>query len=255
MCSMQRLLLFDLEILPTPAGTVECLDQDGNLAMRAWFSEPTSELKIRSQFRVELLRRNPFDFLLDENVSRLPLWYSEPLSTALAPFRHFAGVDETVLQYGKAALAQGRWDLMHFLDWLNREIFRTFRHVERLEGEAWPSGRTLMRGEGSCRDLAVLFCDTCRTAGIAARFVSGYECATAGRPDAYMHAWAEVYLPGIGWRGYDPSRGLAVANGHVALAAAFDPTLAAPVTGGYTGGNGSHMETYIRMDMESNGSG
>src|SRR5207244_8739777 len=70
---------------------------------------------------------------------------------------------------------------------------------------AWPSDRTLSLLEGSCRDLAVLFCDVCRVMGIATRFVSGYECASASSQDSYMHAWAEVYLPGIGWRGYDPS--------------------------------------------------
>jgi transglutaminase-like putative cysteine protease len=80
--------------------------------------------------------------------------------------------------------------------------------------------------EGSCRDLAVLFCDVCGVMGIAARFVSGYECSSAGRSDSYMHAWTEVYLPGIGWRGYDPSRGIAVTNEHVAVAAAFDYDLA-----------------------------
>jgi transglutaminase-like putative cysteine protease len=104
--------------------------------------------------------------------------------------------------------------------------------------------------EGSCRDLAILFCDVCRVMGIAARFVSGYECATVGRADASMHAWAEVYLPGVGWRGYDPSRGLAVANCHVAVAAGFDPELAAPISGLYFGRSGSQMETYLRMELE-----
>jgi transglutaminase-like putative cysteine protease len=103
--------------------------------------------------------------------------------------------------------------------------------------------------EGSCRDLAVLFCDVCRAMGIAARFVSGYECASAGRQDSYMHAWAEVYLPGAGWRGYDPSRGLAVSNTHVAVAAGFDYDLASPIAGAYFGGSGSRMETSLRMSI------
>ncbi len=86
--------------------------------------------------------------------------------------------------------------------------------------------------------------------GIAARFVSGYECASADRPDSYLHAWAEVYLPGIGWRGYDPSRGLAVSNGHVAVAAGFDHDLASPVAGWYSGQSRSQMEASVRLQVD-----
>ncbi|HEU0123240.1 MAG TPA: transglutaminase family protein [Bryobacteraceae bacterium] len=253
MSSVQRLLLFDLQIWPAPVGAAECLDQDGNLAMRAWFSAATSELSIRSRFRVELLRTNAYDFLLDDSASRLPLWYAEPSNTALAPYRNFASVGQTVREYANGAAVQGQWDVLLFLNQLNEEIFRSFRHVVRPEGAAWPSDQTLLLGEGSCRDLAVLFCDACRTVGIAARFVSGYECATAGRLDASMHAWAEVFLPDVGWRGFDPSRGLAVANGHVAVASGFDPMLAAPIAGMYSGGCGSGMEVDIQMAVEANG--
>jgi transglutaminase-like putative cysteine protease len=90
--------------------------------------------------------------------------------------------------------------------------------------------------------------------GIAARFVSGYECASAGRSDAYMHAWAEVYLPGAGWRGYDPSRGLVVANTHIAVAAAFHYDLASPVAGAYFGASEAKMDAQLdlRIDVELN---
>lgn len=91
--------------------------------------------------------------------------------------------------------------------------------------------------------------------GIAARFVSGYEVSSAGRPDAYMHAWAEVYLPCIGWRGYDPSRGIAVSNGHVAVAAGSDHDLASPVSGWYSGWSNSRMETSLELQVEGNPAG
>jgi transglutaminase-like putative cysteine protease len=97
----------------------------------------------------------------------------------------------------------------------------------------------------------VLFCDVCRTMGVAARFVSGYECASASGKDPYMHAWAEVYLAGVGWRGYDSARGLAVSNRHVAVAAAFDSDLASPVGGWYSGESG--METSVRMQVDAAG--
>ena len=101
--------------------------------------------------------------------------------------------------------AGAQWNTLSFLVALSRQIFQTCRQVIRPYGPPWPSDQTLSAQEGSCRDLAVLFCDACRVMGIAARFVSGYECASAStalnNQDSYMHAWAEVYLPGIGWRG------------------------------------------------------
>jgi transglutaminase-like putative cysteine protease len=250
MNSMQRLLAFEIQILPVPAGTIECLDQDGNLALNAWFDALTQKLSVVSRFTVELLRENPFDFMLSGESLHLPLWYLEPLCAALAPYRNDLQVGEAVKQYAKSVAASAQGNTLSFLTALNQQIFQTFHHVVRPEGAPWMSDRTLSQKEGSCRDLAVLFCDACRVMGIAARFVSGYECAAAGLPQSYMHAWAEVYLPGAGWRGYDPSRGLAVTNTHVAVAAGFDHSLASPVAGLFYGGPGAQMEASLRMRIE-----
>ena len=250
MDSHQRLTQFDLQISPVPAGTAECLDQDGNLALQAWFASPTQELRVRSMFRVELLRENPFDFMSSGLASWLSLAYEEPLATALAHYRDVHSVTESVQAFARSAAANAHWDLPLFLNELNFKIFHNFQPLTRLDGDPWPSELTLRLQQGSCRDLAVLFCDSCRVMGVAARFVSGYECATAGRDDASMHAWAEVYLPGVGWRGFDPSRGVAVSNGHVAVAAAFDSRLAAPISGTYSGA-GSRMGTSLRMSAET----
>jgi transglutaminase-like putative cysteine protease len=250
MNSSQRLLAFDLQIAPTPAGTTECLDQDGNLALNAWFNAPTQELSVMTRFTVELLRENPFDYLLIGESLNLPLWYREPLCAALAPYRQDAHVADSVKQYAKSVAANAQWNALWFLTILSKQIYQTFQQMVRPEGLPWPSDQTLARMEGSCRDLAVLFCDVCRVMGIAARFVSGYECASAGRQDSYMHAWAEVYLPVIGWRGYDPARGLAVSNTHIAVAAGFDPDLASPVAGWYSGGSQSRMETSLRLQVD-----
>ena len=251
MTTTQRLLAFDLQILPAPVGSAESLDQDGNLTHLTWFSAPASELNVVSRFRVELLRNNPFDFHLTDEAQRLALWYQSPLGESLAAYRNYHAVDESVRQFATAIGAEANWNLISFLTTLNQRIFERFSHVGRPEGSAWPSTQTLACAEGSCRDLAILFCDACRVMGIAARFVSGYECASAGLDDATMHAWAEVFVPAAGWRGYDPSRGLAVADGHVAVAAAFDASLAAPVSGLYSGACDSRMKTRLKMQIES----
>jgi transglutaminase-like putative cysteine protease len=252
--SAQRLLAFDIQIAPLPAGTTECLDQDGTLALNAWFNTPTRELSVLSQFTVETLRQNPFDYVLTGQSLNLPLWYMEPTCAALAPYRNDAHVAESVKQYAKWVAAGVQWNTLSFLLALSLQIFQTCRQVIRPYGPPWPSDRTLSSQEGSCRDLAVLFCDACRVMGLAARFVSGYECAsassTSSNQESYMHAWAEVYLPGIGWRGYDPARGLAVSNGHVAVAAGFDPDLASPVAGWYSGGSASRMEASLNLQVD-----
>jgi transglutaminase-like putative cysteine protease len=251
--SAQRLIVYDLQITPTPAGTTECLDQDGTLALNAWFNTPTRELHVVSTFTVEMLRQNPFDYVLASEALNLPLWYVDPLCAALTPYRNDARVAESVKQFAKWTAASVQWNTLAYLVALSQQIFQTCRQVTRPYGPPWPSNQTLSSQEGSCRDLAVLFCDACRVMGIAARFVSGYECASASsslnNQDSYMHAWAEVYLPGIGWRGYDPSRGLAVSNSHVAVAAGFDHDLASPVAGWYSGSAGSRMEASLSLEV------
>jgi transglutaminase-like putative cysteine protease len=246
----QRLLAFDLQIAPIPAGTTECLDQDGTLALNAWFDTPTRELSVLSRFTVEMLRQNPFDYILTGQSLRLPLWYLEPICSALTPYRNDAHVADAVKRFAQWIAAGVQWNTPSFLLALSRQIFQTCRQVVRPCGAPWPSDRTFDLQQGSCRDLAVLFCDACRVMGLAARFVSGYECASAGSQEPYMHAWAEVYLPGIGWRGYDPARGLAVSNGHVAVAAGFDHDLASPVAGWYSGGSGSRMEASLNLQVD-----
>lgn len=239
----QRLLRFDLQISPLPAGSAECLDQDGNLTLNGWFNAPAAELSVRSRSTVELSRENPFDYLLAGEPLQLPLLYREPTAAALAPYRNDFGIAQPVKMFARAMAAEVEHDALRFLTALSAKIHADFRSVVRPTGAAWPADQTLSLREGSCRDLAMLFCDACRVMGFAARFVSGYESFASA--DASMHAWAEVYLPVVGWRGYDPSRGLAVSNRHVAVAAGFHPDLAAPVAGCYTGLPGAFMETSV----------
>lgn len=247
----QRLLAFELEIIPTPTGSTECLDQDGNLGLHAWFDTPATVLSVTSRFRVELLRGNPFDFNLSTESESVPLRYMYPLSASLLPYTDPQNVDDSVQSFAGVIAEEANGNAPAFLAALNQHIFNRFASVRRPDGPAWPSSRTLHALEGSCRDLAVLFCDVCRVVGIAARFVSGYEFASVGQPDQDMHAWAEAYLPSAGWRGYDPSRGLLVADRHVAVAAAFHPVLAAPVSGVFNGNCGSRMETRLNMRVDS----
>jgi transglutaminase-like putative cysteine protease len=121
---------------------------------------------------------------------------------------------------------------MHLADTIHQQ----FDHVGRLDGDPFEPAACLTAQRGACRDTAMLYVAACRSLGLAARFVSGYSMHHPPEVTEHeLHAWAEVYLPGAGWRGYDPSLGLAVADGHVVLAAAPDHRLAAAVSGRYRG--------------------
>ncbi|MGA2721999.1 MAG: transglutaminase family protein [Bryobacteraceae bacterium] len=242
----QHLVRFALEISPSPAGMSECLDQDGNVVTEAWFNGPLTELAAHSSFEVETRRENPFDFLPHGPAAPYP----EPLRSALAPYLEAGNPAGPVSGFAHAIAERESRDTLPFLTALNQRLFETFDHVTRDDGPAHPPEITLVERQGTCRDLAVLFCSACRSMGIAARFVSGYEREAASQERADMHAWAEVYLQGGGWRGYDPSQGLAVATAHVAVAAAADPRLAAPISGLYRGDARSEMQFTISMEVE-----
>jgi transglutaminase-like putative cysteine protease len=244
----QKLMAYSLKLDPAPDGVTDFLDQDGNTAALAWFAGPVEELRIQSAFEVETLRENPFDYILpSSDLFSLPLHYGEPLRSALSAYTRFSGPEELRLfAYSVSQDNGGR--TLDFLSGLTRTLFQRTKHIVRDEGAPLAPELTLRDATGSCRDLAVLFAAACRCLGIPARFVSGYETGGAGVLEhAHMHAWAEVYLEGGGWRGYDPSRGLAVAAGHVAVAAAADPLLAAPVTGTFRGKANTGMQFQISV--------
>jgi transglutaminase-like putative cysteine protease len=244
----QRLESFALGITPPPVGRSECLDQDGNTVIRAWFTETTKELGLRAEFSLDVLRDNPFDFLLSKSDVKLPMQYASPLRASLEPYLRQSPSGE-VCDFARG-LAEGcGWQTMPFLNALNQRLFDRTRQVVRAVGPPHAAETTLREQEGSCRDLAVLFCAACRAVGLAARFVSGYERDASLQENGDLHAWAEVYLEGGGWRGYDPSRALAVASTHVAVAAASDPLMASPVSGTYRGMASAKLDFSISMQV------
>jgi transglutaminase-like putative cysteine protease len=246
----QRLLSYELELDPQPAGRPLTLDQDGNVVINAWFNRPTQMLTVQSRFEAETLRKNAFDFVISEpGLLKIPAVYPEILRPSLAGYAAATFVPGVVHEYARSVAREAQWVTMDFLTTLTSEMFRLYNHITRDEGAPQPSDVTLSSRTGSCRDLAVLFADACRAMGLAARFVSGYEREAAGSIPAYMHAWVEVYLPGGGWRGYDPTRGLALTNTHISVAASFFPQLATPISGSFAGDAVATMETVINMEI------
>ena len=248
--SSQRLIRFDQEIEPRPAGLSKCLDIEGNSGVHVWFDGLTESLRIMTRCEVETCRENPFDYLVDPAASRLPVEYPDDLRPSLAPYCSRRSADESVTQLAGTIAEEVDKQTLPFLAALNRRISRMCEVTIREEGEPQAPGVTLAQRHGACRDLAALFMDACRALGLGARFVSGYQEGDPDQERRHLHAWAEVYMPGGGWRGYDPTHGLAVADRHVALAAGVHHSLAAPITGTFRGtGVSSRMQATIKIGV------
>jgi transglutaminase-like putative cysteine protease len=129
---------------------------------------------------------------------------------------------------------------------LSQHIRTSIRYVVRPEAGVQAPGDTLVLGSGSCRDMAALFVEVARRFGLASRFVSGYLRVDASGPNlGATHAWAEVYLPGIGWTGFDPTSDGAVGPDHFAVAVARDPGTVPPVSGSFSGACGTTLDVGV----------
>ena len=227
-----------LELEPRPVAREDRLDSFGNLVTRVEFAGLSDVFRIDSFFEAEVAPPPK------QSAAPAPLpWLEEPLEPNAA---YLAGeADPAVRAFARRLAVESGSDPLAFLDRLNRALYSDIRHDIRPEGAARPPEETLALGHGACRDVTVLFCAACRSLGVPARFVSGYQ-AHAETPDGrrHLHAWPEAFVPGLGWRAYDPTHGLDVSDGHVALSAAPEQALTMPVEGGFFGTGATSALSY-----------
>ena len=202
-------------------------------------------LEVVVDLAVDVRPVNPFDFFLDERCERSPFAYPPEVTLDLSPF--LDTVDPALASSHLFAAflekAPRGGATVPFLVELNQAVHDRIRYVVREELGLWTPEETLQQGRGSCRDQAVLLIALLRARGLAARFASGYliqltdegmipdQPKGVGRDVVDLHAWAEVYLPGAGWVGFDPTSGLLTGEGHIPLACVARPALAAPIEG------------------------
>lgn len=244
----QKLNVFSMSVEPEPAGRHDFLDVHDNCAACLWFDNQTDSLTITTSFEVETLSSNPFGYLVtDPDFFQIPVRYLQD-EAFLARFRAPVESSNIVQTFTNSIISETGGRTIDFLARLCTAIYEGHKVEIRHEGPPHSPDVTLQNGRGACRDLALLFIAACRHAGLAARFVSGYQEGDQDDNDIHLHAWAEVYIPGGGWRGYDPTHGLAVADRHIALAASPVPDGAAPVTGAFRGsGVSAEMEYTITI--------
>jgi len=216
------------------------------------FSEPSDRLRIFSRVVIQHYEDNPFDFLVDDYAVMHPFDYADDEQADLSPFRQtvYPADGDRVLEWLDDLGLRQPMETFTLLDRINREIADRFVYQVREEPGVQPPSRTLARNSGSCRDFATLFMEACRHLGLASRFVSGYLYAAATEAgNASTHAWSEVYLPGAGWKGFDPTSGEVTGNHHIATAVARHPEAVPPVAGSFVGPSGLQPQLRVAVQV------
>ena len=260
--SRTRILSYSLRISPEQHFINWAQDPQSNYLARLVFPEATREFLVQVDVVAEMAVFNPFDFFLEPDAERFPFEYDPALDHELAPFlkkcrltpkfsNYLTALRKEFLGETKRRAHRQRMEIpfeqkprtIDFLVALNQRLQRDIKYLIRMEPGVQAPEETLTRLSGSCRDSAWLFCQLLRHCGLGARFVSGYLIQLKADVRALdgpggtekdftdLHAWCEVYLPGAGWIGLDPTSGLLAGEGHIPLACTPDPASAAPITG------------------------
>lgn len=248
-----RIVSSTLNISPTAVLTWR-RDLYDNMRGIAAFGEATiNELAIESCVEVELYETMPLNFVVEDHALYFPFNYLPEAKSALLHYLTPNYADDPLLEDWLTPYRQLPRDTETFavLDKLNHQIHTDLGYQVREEAGVLTPTQLLAAGKGSCRDMAALFLETCRRLGIAARFVSGYVHGPATEVGgASTHAWAEVYLPGAGWKGFDPTNCSVVGPDHIPTAVHSHPESIPPISGSFTGPEG--VKTTLSVDVQIN---
>ncbi|MBK1702275.1 transglutaminase family protein [Thiococcus pfennigii] len=246
-----RIVASRLDICPTATVTWRRDFYDNVLGAATFGDEPATELIIASDVEVELYELMPLDFIVEDHAVHFPFRYRQDEETALSPFLVPLYADDPGLSQWLAPYRETSPGTETFgvLDTMNRRIAAEIGYELRDEEGVLPPGETLRRGRGSCRDMATLLLEACRRLGIAARFVSGYVHGPATEGGgASSHAWIEVYLPGGGWKGFDPTNVAVVGPDHIPVAVHRHPEAIPPIAGSFVGPAG--LAPILAVDVQ-----
>jgi uncharacterized protein (DUF2126 family)/transglutaminase-like putative cysteine protease len=238
-----RILSYSLRILPEQHFINWQQDPQSNFLARLVFPEKTRHFRIEVDLVAEMSVLNPFDFFLEPSHEKFPFRYDEKQRAELGMYLEKGPLTPRLADY-LAKTPRTETPTIDFLVALNQRLMDDIKYLIRLEPGVQTPEETLAKRSGSCRDSAWLLVQLLRHLGVAARFVSGYLIQLVADVKALdgpsgpekdftdLHAWCEVYLPGAGWIGFDPTSGLLAGEGHIPLACTAEPGAASPVSGG-----------------------
>lgn len=240
--SRTRILSYALQVEPGEHFVNWQQDPQGNYLARLVFPDKTERLKVSVDLVAEMAVFNPFDFFLEPHAEKIPFAYSKEEQRELSPYLANLKGGPLFADY-LAGIDRSPAPSVDFLVALNQRVAGDVRYLIRMEPGVQSPEETLGLASGSCRDSAWLLVQLLRHLGLAARFVSGYliqlsaDVKSLDGPSGTevdftdLHAWCEVYLPGAGWIGLDPTSGLFAGEGHIPLACSPEPSSAAPISG------------------------
>jgi uncharacterized protein (DUF2126 family)/transglutaminase-like putative cysteine protease len=238
-----RIPSYSLKVTPAEHFVNWQQDPNGNWLARFVFPERTTEFTITVDLIADMSVINPFDFFIDPTATDYPFAYAAEFDEELAPYLAKETPGPLLTKF-LASVPREKQNTVDFLVALNQRLQNEISYLVRMDPGVQSPEETLLLASGSCRDTAWLLVQILRHLGLAARFVSGYliqlvpdlksldgpSGATADFTD--LHAWTEVYLPGAGWIGLDPTSGLLTGEGHLPVAATPHYRAAAPISGG-----------------------
>ena len=234
----QRLIDYRLEVTPDPSQLYDLLAAGGDTITRARFLGETRLLSVVATSEVETFTPPLIEACLDPEMAQLPVpigRLNPDLLSNLQGWLPNGQHDAAAVDVAQEALMGSDGSSLNFLQQLIEIIQDRVKYTQRHVGPAWPAGRTLKERVGSCRDLAMLMIECCRSVGLPARFVSGYHLVEP-KPERYdLHAWTEVYLKGAGWRGFDASGKGAVDERYIPVTSSSRSDLTAAVSGSFSG--------------------
>jgi transglutaminase-like putative cysteine protease len=209
----------------------------GNSIAVITFTEPARKLRLFSEIEVDLYDDMPIEFVIDPQAASYPFQYSSNEQVEIIPYRlpSYPHDGPAVQQWLLELYRPGQeLSTLELLTSLNSRIYDSFRYVARYDPGVQLPCQTLSLGSGSCRDYAVLMMEAARHWGFASRFVTGYIQMSEGQHGA-THAWTEIYIPGAGWRGFDPTNNKLASTEHVVVAVAREQDKAMPISGTWDG--------------------
>jgi transglutaminase-like putative cysteine protease len=231
-----------------PAATIRWLrDIDGNSVAIASFSQPADTLRIVAEIDVDLSNDQTIECLIEPGAKMYPFQYSPEEQVDLVPYRlpSYPYDGPALRDWLRELYTPGQFiDTFQLLTRLNTYIFEKLRYNLRYDPGVQLPHETLRLGGGSCRDYAVLMMEAARHWGFGARFVTGYIQMAEGQHGA-THAWTDIYLPGAGWRGFDPTNNKLAGSEHISVGVSRSQEKAAPISGSWAGPSGA----FDRMDV------
>ncbi|OZV68470.1 transglutaminase family protein [Winogradskyella aurantia] len=243
-------LEFSLELNPKPAGHRIIEDENHALVDFCWFEGLTNQFTISAQSVVNTVDYNPFNFILyPTRYNQLPFQYSEKQKKLLGSALEHLPISKDLMAFGNAIQQSAKNNTLDYISNLTKQVHQDFKVVYREEGAPMHPNETFELKKGSCRDLSWMLIHLLRQQGMAARFVSGYFYFEMDKPGYELHAWVDLYLPGAGWLGVDPSHGILTGNSHFPVASSthYDDTM--PVFGGIRGSATSQLITNLSIEL------